>query len=41
VGAAILLGGLVWLGVNGAGYWPGWGLTGLGGLWILVCNARR
>jgi ubiquinone biosynthesis protein len=41
VGAAILLGGLVWLGVNGAGYWPGWGLTALGGLWILVCNARR
>ena len=41
VGAAILLGGLVWLGVNGAGYWPGWGLTVLGGLWILVCNARR
>lgn len=41
VGAAILLGGLVWLGVNGAGYWPGWGLTVLGGLWILICNARR
>jgi ubiquinone biosynthesis protein len=41
VGAAILLGGLVWLGVNGAAYWPGWGLTVLGGLWILVCNARR
>jgi ubiquinone biosynthesis protein len=41
VGAAILLGGLVWLGVNGAGYWPGWGLTGLGAAWILICNARR
>jgi ubiquinone biosynthesis protein len=41
VGAAILLGGLVWLGVNGAGYWPGWGLTSLGACWILVCNARR
>jgi ubiquinone biosynthesis protein len=41
VGAAILLGGLVWLGVNGAGYWPGWSLTALGGVWILVCSARR
>jgi ubiquinone biosynthesis protein len=41
VGAAILLGGLVWLGVNGAGYWPGWGLTAFGAAWILVCNARR
>jgi len=41
VGAAFLLGGLVWLGVNGAGYWPGWGLTVFGALWVLICNARR
>jgi len=41
VGAAILLGGLVWLGVNGAGYWPGWGLCGLGTVWLLVASRRR
>jgi ubiquinone biosynthesis protein len=41
VGAAILLGGLVWLGMNGPDYWPGWALTVLGSAWIIVCNARR
>ena len=41
IGSAILLGGLVWLGVNGAGFWPGWALTALGSLWVLVCNVRR
>jgi ubiquinone biosynthesis protein len=41
VGAAILLGGLVWLGVDGPAYPPGWALTAFGSVWILVCNARR
>jgi len=41
VGAAILLGGLVWLGVNGLGFWPGWGLGALGGAWLLVASRRR
>ncbi|MBS0421534.1 MAG: ubiquinone biosynthesis regulatory protein kinase UbiB [Proteobacteria bacterium] len=41
VGAAIVLGGLVWLGVNGAGYWPGWALSALGAVWLLVASRRR
>ena len=41
VGAAILLGGLVWLGVNGAGDWHGWALTALGTVWLLVASRRR
>jgi ubiquinone biosynthesis protein len=40
VGAAILLGGLVWLGVNGAGDWPGWVLTLLGAGWLRVAWHR-
>jgi ubiquinone biosynthesis protein len=40
-GAAILLGGLVWLGVNGAAYWPGWALGALGAVWLLVASRRR
>src|ERR1700730_11275152 len=31
VGATILLAGLVWLGVNGAGAWPGWVVSAAGG----------
>ena len=41
VGAAILLGGLVWLGINGAGDWKGWALTALGTAWLLVASRRR
>jgi ubiquinone biosynthesis protein len=41
VGAAILLGGLVWLAVNGAGDWHGWALTALGTAWLLVASRRR
>ncbi|GAC1461012.1 MAG: ubiquinone biosynthesis regulatory protein kinase UbiB [Steroidobacteraceae bacterium] len=41
VGGAILLGGLVWLGVNGGGYWPGWVLTALGAAWLVVASRRR
>jgi ubiquinone biosynthesis protein len=40
VGATILLGGLVWLGVNGAGAWPGWLLSVAGAGWLAVA-ARR
>jgi ubiquinone biosynthesis protein len=40
VGAAILLGGLVWLGVNGGGAWPGWLLSVAGAGWLIVA-ARR
>jgi ubiquinone biosynthesis protein len=41
VGAAILLGGLVWLGVNGLEDWAGWLLCGVGALWLLVAYWRR
>ena len=34
VGAAILLGGLVWLGVDGGTGWPGWVLTAAGVIWV-------
>ncbi len=40
VGAAILLGGLVWLGIN-AGDWRGWLLSGVGAGWLLVAARRR
>jgi len=40
VGAAVLMGGLVWLGVNGGGAWPGWLLSVAGAAWLLVA-ARR
>jgi ubiquinone biosynthesis protein len=40
VGAAILLGGLVWLGVNGGGAWPGWLLTVAGIGWVVVAALR-
>jgi ubiquinone biosynthesis protein len=35
VGAAILLGGLVWLGVGRAPLWPGWAISALGAIWLL------
>ena len=35
VGAAILLGGLVWLGVGRDPLWPGWVVSVLGALWLL------
>jgi ubiquinone biosynthesis protein len=41
VGAAILLGGLVWLGVNGVRDWLGWTLTAFGSVWLLVASRRR
>jgi hypothetical protein len=41
IGAAILLGGLVWLGVSNGGEWPGWALTLLGVGWLLVASRDR
>jgi ubiquinone biosynthesis protein len=41
VGAAILLGGLVWLAVNGGDAWPGWVLTALGTAWLVLASRRR
>jgi ubiquinone biosynthesis protein len=35
LGAAALLGGIVWLAV-GRSAWPGWTLTGLGAAWLLI-----
>ena len=40
VGAAILLGGLVWLGVNGARAWPGWLLLAIAATWLVVASRR-
>jgi ubiquinone biosynthesis protein len=41
VGAAILLGGLVWLAVSGTAEWPGWALALLGTAWLTVAWWRR
>ena len=40
VGAAILLGGLVWLGVGHAPLWPGWAISTLGAMWLLSAWRR-
>ena len=40
VGAAILLGGLVWLGIDAGTDWPGWALSVAGALWLLVAWRR-
>ena len=40
VGAAILLGGLVWLGVEAGTGWPGWILTVAGALWLALAWRR-
>ncbi len=40
IGAAILLGGLVWLALDHGPAWPGWGLLVLGAGWILVGRSR-
>jgi ubiquinone biosynthesis protein len=41
IGAAILLGGLVWLGANGGDSWTGWALAALGTGWLAVASRRR
>ncbi len=38
VGAAILFGGLVWLGVGRAGDWPGWAMLAIGAAWVLFAR---
>ena len=41
IGAAILLGGVVWLAIQGPSQWPGWALTALGAAWLVVASQRR
>jgi ubiquinone biosynthesis protein len=40
VGAAILLGGLIWLALGREAAWPGWSMLVLGTAWILVSRSR-
>jgi ubiquinone biosynthesis protein len=40
IGSAILLGGLVWLGVGAGTAWPGWTLTLGGAIWLVVAWRR-
>ena len=40
VGAAILLGGLVWLGVDAGTDWPGWVLSVAGTVWLVIAWRR-
>jgi ubiquinone biosynthesis protein len=40
IGAAILLGGLVWLGIDAGTDWPGWALSLAGALWLAVAWRR-
>ncbi|HTY50906.1 MAG TPA: ubiquinone biosynthesis regulatory protein kinase UbiB [Steroidobacteraceae bacterium] len=40
IGAAILLGGLVWLALARRPAWPGWGLLALGAGWIVAARRR-
>ncbi len=40
VGAAILLGGLIWLALGRQSSWPGWSMLVLGAGWILVGRRR-
>ena len=41
VGAAILLGGIVWLAIGRETEWPGWTLTALGIGWLIAAFRRR
>ncbi len=40
IGAALLLGGLIWLGVGREAAWPGWSMLALGAGWILFGRRR-
>jgi ubiquinone biosynthesis protein len=40
IGSAILLGGLVWLGVGQQAPWPGWIMLAMGGAWLLSAWRR-
>jgi ubiquinone biosynthesis protein len=41
IGAAILLGGLVWVGVDWGEGWPGWALILVGVIWLGIAWRRR
>jgi len=40
IGAAILLGGLIWLAASRGADWPGWAMVGIGAVWIGVARRR-
>jgi ubiquinone biosynthesis protein len=40
IGAAILLAGLIWLGLGREAAWPGWSMLALGAGWILLGRGR-
>jgi len=40
VGAAIVLGGLVWLAVGRGAPWPGWALLAIGVVWVIAARRR-
>jgi len=40
VGAAVLLGGLVWLASGRASDWPGWAMVAIGAAWVLIAQRR-
>jgi ubiquinone biosynthesis protein len=40
IGSAILLGGLIWLGLGREAAWPGWSMLVLGAGWILLRRSR-
>jgi ubiquinone biosynthesis protein len=41
IGAAILFGGLVWVGLAGGEGWPGWALSGFGVAWLVLAWRRQ
>jgi ubiquinone biosynthesis protein len=41
IGAAILLGGLIWVGLAQGEGWPGWALTAFGAMWLVLAGRRR
>jgi ubiquinone biosynthesis protein len=41
IGAAILLGGLIWVGLAQGEGWPGWALTLAGAAWLVLAWRRR
>ncbi len=40
VGAAIVLGGLIWLAAGRTTDWPGWAMLAIGAVWVLVAYRR-
>ena len=40
VGDAVLLGGLVWLGIDAGTDWPGWVPSVAGAIWLVVASRR-